>query len=229
MAIAALGIAVVLGRGSAGTAAGSEPGKPAAPYAVSPTPRGGMLVKSEHHQFEVFFYKTGLRVFPGAAAGKPVATTSLTGTATFEVPGAAKPLVYPLATAAGSASAPGSIDLALDLSKLPAAGTKVSFQINGLPDPAEPSAVFTLPFTLTATSAAAVPRRNVPATLSIARSTTADQPAINAQRVCKVSGESLGSMGAPIKVTRGDRSVFLCCQGCIKRIQANPDQYLGPG
>jgi hypothetical protein len=34
-------------------------------------------------------------------------------------------------------------------------------------------------------------------------------------------------MGAPIKVTRGDRAVFLCHQGCVKRIQANPDPYFG--
>jgi hypothetical protein len=50
-----------------------------------------------------------------------------------------------------------------------------------------------------------------------------------AQWVCKVSGEPLGSMGAPIKVTGGDRSAFLCCQGCVKRIQANPDRYFGAG
>jgi hypothetical protein len=35
-------------------------------------------------------------------------------------------------------------------------------------------------------------------------------------------------MGTPIKVTRGDRAIFLCCQSWVKRIQANPDQYLGP-
>ena len=72
---------------------------------------------------------------------------------------------------------------------------------------------------------AATPRV-VPATLSITRSKAADQAAINAQRVCKVSGEPLGSMGTPIKVVRGDRAIFLCCQSCVKRIQANPDPYL---
>jgi hypothetical protein len=42
-----------------------------------------------------------------------------------------------------------------------------------------------------------------------------------------VSGETLGSMGGPIKVMRGSRSVFLCCAACLKKVQADPDKYLG--
>jgi hypothetical protein len=63
--------------------------------------------------------------------------------------------------------------------------------------------------------------------LTFRRATAADQPAINAQRVCKVSGEQLGSMGTPIKATRGDRSTFLCCASCEKKLAADPDKYLG--
>jgi hypothetical protein len=209
-----------------------EPSGPAveAPQTSLP-PRGGSQAKTARHRFEVFFYKTGLRIFPRATAEKPVAVFSLTGTATFSLPGAPNPFVYRLQGAApGNGPAPGSLDLALDLGKVPVSGTRVTFQIDGLADPAEPSASFTVPFVLTASAPApaAAPRRILPASLSITRSTAVDQGAINAQRVCKVSGEPLGSMGTPLKVTRGDRSVFLCCQGCVKRIQANADQYLGP-
>jgi hypothetical protein len=222
-----------LAAGNASAIRAQEQPRPAAPPTqASLSPRGGNLAKTEHHQFEVFFYKTGLRVFPGDAAGKPLAVSSLTGTATFALPGAPKPFVYPLQGAApGSGPAPTSLDLGLDLSKVPVSGTKVTLDITGLPDPAEPAATFTLPFVLTgaATTATTTPRRNLPASLTFARSTAADQAAINAQRVCKVSGSALGSMGAPIKVTRGDRVIFLCCQSCIKRVQANPDHYLGSG
>ena len=34
-------------------------------------------------------------------------------------------------------------------------------------------------------------------------------------------------MGGPLKVTRGDRSVFLCCKSCLKDLRADPDKYLG--
>jgi hypothetical protein len=63
--------------------------------------------------------------------------------------------------------------------------------------------------------------------LTFTKATAADQKAIAAQKVCKVSGESLGSMGVPIKVTRGDRSVYLCCASCEKAVKADPDKFLG--
>jgi hypothetical protein len=34
-------------------------------------------------------------------------------------------------------------------------------------------------------------------------------------------------MGGPLKVTRGDRATFICCTGCLKELQANPDPFLG--
>src|SRR5262249_32882987 len=91
------------------------------------TPRGGTLAKTARHQFEVFFYKTGVPISPHDAAEKPVAVSSLTGTATFALPGVPTPFVYPLrVAAAGHPQAPGSLDLALDLSKVPESGTKAT-------------------------------------------------------------------------------------------------------
>ncbi len=58
----------------------------------------------------------------------------------------------------------------------------------------------------------------------------ADMLQIHVQKICPVSGESLGSMGTPIKVKMGEQNVFLCCEGCKgekadaehwKSIQAN--------
>ncbi len=45
---------------------------------------------------------------------------------------------------------------------------------------------------------------------------------------CPVSGEELGSMGDPIDVVVGTRLARVCCKGCVKRVQANPAQYLAP-
>jgi hypothetical protein len=61
----------------------------------------------------------------------------------------------------------------------------------------------------------------------VGRATQADQAAINAQRVCAVTGKPLGSMGGPIKVSRGNLAVFLCCQACVRTLQAAPDRYFG--
>jgi hypothetical protein len=53
-----------------------------------------------------------------------------------------------------------------------------------------------------------------------------DRAAAEAQRVCPVSGELLGEMGKPVKITVKGRTVFLCCSGCEDEIQKNPDKYL---
>lgn len=45
-----------------------------------------------------------------------------------------------------------------------------------------------------------------------------DQLRIAVQEICPVSGQRLGEMGPPIKVTVGEakEEVFLCCIGCVK-------------
>jgi hypothetical protein len=43
-----------------------------------------------------------------------------------------------------------------------------------------------------------------------------------AQIVCPVSGEHLGSMDVPIKVTAEGKTFLLCCKGCNKEVQAHP-------
>jgi hypothetical protein len=45
-----------------------------------------------------------------------------------------------------------------------------------------------------------------------------DQLRIAVQEICPVSGQKLGSMGDPVKVTIGEakEEVFLCCKGCLK-------------
>lgn len=53
-----------------------------------------------------------------------------------------------------------------------------------------------------------------------------DRAAAEKQRVCPVTGEPLGTMGPPIKVTVKDRVVFLCCEGCRDSLMKDPDKYL---
>jgi len=109
--------------------------------------RGGLLERSRHSQFEVFFYTTGLRVFPQDAAGVPLDAAKLTGTATFYHPNSPKPwFSRPLG---GTRAAPGqsaSLDLVIGLSTVPPTGAKVTFEVAGLPDSAEPTVTFTVPF-----------------------------------------------------------------------------------
>jgi outer membrane biosynthesis protein TonB len=42
------------------------------------------------------------------------------------------------------------------------------------------------------------------------------------QAVCPVSGENLGAMGMPIKVSAAGRTFYLCCKSCDKEVKADP-------
>ena len=51
-----------------------------------------------------------------------------------------------------------------------------------------------------------------------------DQLRAAVQEICPVSGGKLGQMGTPFKVKVGEETVFLCCQGCMKR-KINPQHW----
>jgi YHS domain-containing protein len=53
-----------------------------------------------------------------------------------------------------------------------------------------------------------------------------DLIAAQKQKVCPVSGEPLGSMGKPYKITIKDQTFFLCCSGCEDDLKKDPDKYL---
>ncbi len=53
-----------------------------------------------------------------------------------------------------------------------------------------------------------------------------DRLAAEKQHMCPVSGEMLGTMGAPLKVTAKGQDVWLCCEGCKDQLLENPDEYL---
>jgi len=58
--------------------------------------------------------------------------------------------------------------------------------------------------------------------LSLLAAPTA-KPATNAK--CPVMGEKINPAKSPKIVVRG-REYYLCCQGCDKKLQADPDKYL---
>ncbi len=55
----------------------------------------------------------------------------------------------------------------------------------------------------------------------------ADRALVEAQEWCVVSTEErLGSMGPPVKLEVRGRSVFICCKGCKRKAEADPEQTL---
>ncbi len=60
----------------------------------------------------------------------------------------------------------------------------------------------------------------------LAKLSETDRDAALKQVICPVSGEKLGSMGAPPKVTVEGKEVFLCCSGCEKDLREEPAKHL---
>lgn len=54
-----------------------------------------------------------------------------------------------------------------------------------------------------------------------------DKLLIAKQKLCPVTDEPLGSMGAPVRVVIGGKPVFICCKGCEAELRRNPKLYLG--
>jgi len=50
----------------------------------------------------------------------------------------------------------------------------------------------------------------------------AEQAVALKQLTCPVSGETLGAMGKPLKVTYEGRSFYLCCKSCEPDVKADP-------
>jgi YHS domain-containing protein len=46
------------------------------------------------------------------------------------------------------------------------------------------------------------------------------------QKICPVSGEALGAMGAPMKVTVAGQEVFICCESCKDPLLEDPAKHL---
>jgi len=61
----------------------------------------------------------------------------------------------------------------------------------------------------------------------LAKLSPEDRKLAEAQKFCVVEEENrLGSMGVPKKIKVKDETVFVCCKGCLKDAEANPDKTL---
>lgn len=62
--------------------------------------------------------------------------------------------------------------------------------------------------------------------VGLAKLSGEDRASAEKQHMCPVSDQMLGTMGAPIKLTFNDQDVWICCDGCRKKAEADPDAML---
>lgn len=166
--------------------------------------------------FEVVYRPMETRVYLYDASNRPVSAADVTGKASLTVQGNEKIYQYDLKYAAplGDSVKQDHLALAVNLSKIPDGQMSVTMELDNLSNGRQPSAMFTQTFAL-----AKLP-------VSVVATGESDRAAIAAQKVCPVMGGPLGGMGTPVKVLVGDHPVYLCCAGCLPKIQRNPETYM---
>ena len=64
-------------------------------------------------------------------------------------------------------------------------------------------------------------------TLGFAQTSRADDPPKPYPlQTCLISGEKLDVMGEPVVLVYQGQEMKFCCKNCVKKFQADPDQYL---
>jgi YHS domain-containing protein len=53
-----------------------------------------------------------------------------------------------------------------------------------------------------------------------------EQVPFGGQKLCPVTGEELGSMGPPIPVNVKGQTIYVCCKGCVAKVQRDPEAFL---
>jgi hypothetical protein len=61
---------------------------------------------------------------------------------------------------------------------------------------------------------------------SLAKLAPEDRRLAEAQKLCPVQGTRLGEMGVPVKLMIDGQPVYLCCKGCLKQAQGDPEKTL---
>lgn len=171
-------------------------------------PHGGSLQKVGSLQLEALIDHGGLRLFVYDAKGQPVDVSNARGLATLRIAGDAKRYRYDLFADTDANKTAKSLGIAVDLSRIAGRQVEIDFQLVGVPEAGRAPLRFR--------HAAMVP---------MAKQQLA-AAAIAEQKVCPVSGEPLGSMGEPIAVEVGGKTVYVCCKGCIDAVKANPAKYV---
>lgn len=194
------------------------PPAPGPAAARQPGPHGGQLAASNSLLLEVVYRPRETRVYLYDSRRRPVAARGVTCGAAMQVRGNEKVYRYRLRNVAPATAADRQdyLSLALDLSRIRDGNMKVTFELANLPDREQPQVTFTQTFAISKS----------PLQIAVVRLTDADRAGIARQAVCPVMGTKLGEHGTPLKVLVGSHTLYLCCKGCLPRVQKNPEAYL---
>ncbi len=180
-------------------------------------PHGGQITATKHHYFEVVYTPSDTRVYIYGASQRGINARSIKGDVTMSVHSSGQSLRFPLEVVAQPAFTGdvGYLAAKVDVSQVRPGDMDLRFDMRKLL-PEEPEASFTQAFFLT--------RPPLPVTLT--GLSAADRQPVAQQGICPVTETPLGDHGDPIKLVVNNQPVYVCCAGCIQRVQNDPYGYV---
>lgn len=204
-------------------------------------PHGGQLSRTTFNYFEVVYGPGETRLYVYDMFRYPEPTRGIVGEAIMQVPSNGETYHYPLHHVSAS-DGQDYLAVRVDLTGVRDGDMDVQFEVRNLPFREFPTARFTQVFARPQQTMVVAPRQvagqqQPKATegtapqptepiVVVTEATGADQVAVKRQQICPVTDSPLGEHGTPLKMTIDGRSLFVCCQGCIQKVQANPQLYL---
>lgn len=192
---------------------------PMPPASIATLPsHNGQVHSTNLQRFEVVYLPHETRVYVYGADRRPLSPRFAEGQIAMQVRGNDHIYRYPLKSVTSSNGILWEEFLvaSVDVTLIRDGDMAVTFFLSNLPNEQQPQASFVQTFALT---------RARPSVTVVAL-TESDRAGIAQQGVCPVTGGQLGSMGTPVKLLVADRPVYLCCQGCVSKVEVNPERYV---
>lgn len=200
-------------------------------------PNGGQLSRTGEFQFEAVYSPNDIHLFVFDRQNQPVNVQGTRGEMVMRLRGVEQEFRVQLGygqLANSQSQIQGVLGSQVDVSRVVDGSMKITYVFQGLPSLASPSVQFEQDFALTRPLSANPQRVRTaqttgstqPWTVTVAQLTAADQAGVAQQKVCPVMDTPLGDHGNPIKLMVGDQSLYVCCKGCIRKVQQNPQTYL---
>ena len=197
---------------------GQQDGVNAAPIYERP-PHGGQVTRGQSvYFFEVVYQPRQTRVYLYGPAQEPLTAKGVRGQAVMRVRGQDRDFRFPLEHVRQPAGSREQDYLAatVDVRRIRDGDMTVTLLLENLPYRQCSKAQITQKFALS----------KPPIEVAVAVLNAKDEGAIARQGACPVTGSPLGSHGTPVKVLLGEQPLYLCCKGCLGKVQEKPDQYL---
>jgi len=212
------------GAGSAGHQHGAAPGDHAAHDGVTDAaraarpvpPHGGQLTIAPPMSFEVVYLPEEIRLYLYAVVPNPASAKDVAGEVTFQRPYDERATRVALRYVGQPAGQQDYLQAPVDLGRVKVGELTATVKLANLPLQNRPGITFSQPVAMS----------KAKPSVALAALDESDRAGIARQGVCPVTGAALDSMGGPIKVRIGNQPLYLCCKGCLGKVEGDPEAYL---